>query len=371
MRTIACNSAYGSGGIGQHFAQLVEESRKNDQLQQYFAPDVRTDDPYGETIAIPGWQEALVRYTPLRYAPAWGSYLLNDFFDRRVASALTPPVHTFMGFVGKSLKSFRSAASLGADTLELAVANSHVMNVYRLHQRAAEDTGIADSWLNKAQIRKTRREYEEADVIYTHSDYTHTSLIEHGVDPNKLQRIHLRVSPRFRPPERRPDDDVFRIVYVGRVDATKGITLLLDAYEQFDVPKKELTLVGSWSTRSMAKFMKRRLSELSGVHVAPGDPLPALQAADVFVHPSYEDGFGYAPMEALATGVPTIVTTDTGMKEYVISGKNGYVVPTGSVQPILSRLYDVRERPLASTQSLLPETYASHFQEPAPLVHAS
>ena len=90
------------------------------------------------------------------------------------------------------------------------------------------------------------------------------------------------------------------------------------------------------------------------ITVGPGDPLPLLQRADAFVHPTYEDGFGYAPMEALACGVPVIATKDTGMKEYVQEGGNGYVVPTGSVEAIAEALMRVSKTPLATTRSLLP-----------------
>jgi len=43
-------------------------------------------------------------------------------------------------------------------------------------------------------------------------------------------------------------------------------------------------------------------------------------------------------MEAIACGVPVIVTENTGMKEYVKEGVNGYIVPTGSYKAILERL---------------------------------
>ena len=93
------------------------------------------------------------------------------------------------------------------------------------------------------------------------------------------------------------------------------------------------------------------------ITVGPGDPLPLLQRADVFVHPTYQDGFWYAPMEALACGVPVIVTEDTGMKEYVDEGMNGFIVPTGSVNALCNALQRVRNQPLASTSSLLPIQY--------------
>jgi len=73
----------------------------------------------------------------------------------------------------------------------------------------------------------------------------------------------------------------------------------------------------------------------------------------VFVHPSYEDGFGYAPAEALACGTPVVVTADTGMNEHVRDGINGFIVPTGRADALLDRLQAVAARPLAQTRSLL------------------
>lgn len=356
MRVIACNSSYGQGGVGQHFAQLVEESRARGLLDRYYAPGLKSDDEKGHRLDLPRWQEWLVQYTPVRFSPSWRSYLYNEFFDRRVAKRLDDVAERFMGFVGKSLRSFRRAADRGAERLELVAANSHVHNLKRLHDWACERHGIGDSWLNAAQMRKTLREYEAADAIFVHSEYTRRSFLDAGVSEEKLERTYLRVHPRFHPPTRRPDDGPFRIVYVGRVEATKGIPLLLQAFEELPGTDKQLTLVGGWSTRRMRKYMEDWLSD-DRIRLAPGDPLPALHEADVFVHPTYEDGFGYAPMEALACGVPVIATEDTGMKEYIRKGENGYVVPTGRVAPIVARLRRLRRHPKAATSSLLPSAY--------------
>lgn len=356
MRIIACNSPYGRGGVGQHFAQLVEESRSRGILDSYYAPSLKPDDDKGKQLDTKRWHDWIIRYTPIRYSPGWRSYLENEFFDWRVASRLTRPTGRFMGFVGKSLRSFRRAATLGTEHLELVAANSHVHNLRRCHEHAREQHGIGDSWLNNAQLRKTLQEYEEADTIYVHSDYTLQSFIDEGIDEDKLERTYLHVHPRFEPPDRRDGDETFHIVYVGRIEATKGIPLLLKAFTRLSVPKKRLTLVGGWSTRRMRKYVEPRITN-DRISMAPGDPLPVLHEADVFVHPTYEDGFGYAPMEALACGVPVIATQDTGMKEYIREGENGYVVPTGRVTPIVDRLQEIRRHPLATTASLLPPAY--------------
>ena len=356
MRVIACNSSYGKGGIGQHFAQLVEESRARGRLRRYYAPGLKTGDEKGRRVEKRRWHDWMVQYTPVRFSPGWRSFLYNEFFDRQVAGRLEAPLERFMGFVGTSLRSFRRAADLGVEHLELVAANSHVRNLKRLHDWAREQHGIGDSWLNAAQRRKTLREYEAADTIYVHSEYTRQSFLDAGVPAEKLERTYLRVHPRFQPPNRRPEDDTFRIVYVGRVEATKGIPLLLEAFSQLATSDKRLTLVGGWSTRRMRKHMEEWIAD-ECIRMAPGDPLPALHQADVFTHPTYEDGFGYAPMEALACGVPVIVTEDTGMKEYVCEGRNGYVVPTGRVSPIVDRLEHLRRHSRSAATSLLPPTY--------------
>jgi glycosyltransferase involved in cell wall biosynthesis len=361
MRIISFNSPYGAGGIGQHAAQLVEETRIEDQLHCYFSNRPKTGDEKGRSVGISTL--GALKYTPLRFSPSWKSHLSNELFDEAVARRLEEPVDRFMGFAGKALRSFRQARRLGARLLELVVPNSHIANVYASHQQAGRDIGIYDSWLNKAQVVKTLKEYAWADRIYTHSAYTEESLLARGVPKEKLRRTHLTVDERFGPPDERPEDDVFRIAYVGRVDATKGVPRLLEAFEQVPIPGKRLHIMGGWSTRAMRKFMEGYMTD-ERITVGPGDPLPLLQRADVFVHPTYEDGFGYAPMEALACGLPVIVTLDTGMKEYVHEGKNGYVVPTGSVKAFCESLLHIYETPLAATQSLQPASASgstAHF----------
>ncbi|PYS16327.1 MAG: hypothetical protein DMG15_02540 [Acidobacteria bacterium] len=72
--------------------------------------------------------------------------------------------------------------------------------------------------------------------------------------------------------------------------------------------------------------------------------------SSVLVHPSLGDGFAYVVTEAMASGIPVIVTQTTGAAELVIDGKNGYVVPPRDSEAILERLMH-----LANSPSLLRE----------------
>lgn len=354
MRTLFCNASYGAGGIGQHFAHLVEETRCENALDRYYAPSVRGEDPHGRVVSNRTY--GLLTYTPIRFSPGWRSYVANELFDWHMARRLSADglraESALMGFVGTALRTFEVGRSLGAAPLELVAANSHVDNVTRLHAHAAADSGIQDSWLNEWQRRKTLQEYALADRIYVHSDYVRESFLDAGVPASKLVRTLLTPAPRFKQPTERTTDDTFRIVYVGRLEATKGIALLLDAFDRLSSPNIELVLVGGWSTRVGRRLIQSRMAADPRIILRPGDPLPILQKADVFVHPSYEDGFGYAPMEALACGVPVIVTEDTGMKEYVTEGRNGFVIPTGDREALLDRLVHLQDYPLCRAVSL-------------------
>lgn len=349
-RVLICNSPYGQGGIGQHFAQLVEETRAEGLLHSYIAPGLRDSDDCGVLLSNGAFH--LTRYTPLRWFPSARKHAGNVTYDV-LAARMLPRACRLMGFAGKSLYSFRRARRLGYDILELVAANSHVENVRRMHARAATVTGISDTWLNQSQIRQTRREYDLADVIYVHSDYVRQSFLDAGIPAHKLRRTVLRVDSSFQPPDQRASADDFHVVYVGRLDATKGIPLLLDAFKRLPISTKRLTLVGGWTSPKLRHALKGQIGADPRITVAPGDPVPVLHTADVFVHPAFEDGYAYAPAEALACGVPVIVTEDTGMREYVEPGRNGFIVPTGSTDAIVDALLSCHRNPLVHQQSLL------------------
>jgi len=142
-------------------------------------------------------------------------------------------------------------------------------------------------------------------------------------------------------------------VYVGRLQVTKGLIDLFDAFATIEDRDAELLLVGGTATRAMERYIAQRAAVDGRFRFCPGDPLPALNRADVLVHPSYEDALALGPLEALACGLPVIVSEDTGMKEFVVEGETGYVVPTGDVGALTAAMRRVQENPL---HGVLPES---------------
>jgi glycosyltransferase involved in cell wall biosynthesis len=350
METLSCSAGYGQGGLGRHFAQLVEDARDRDELAGYFTTRGRPGDDSLAREVGSRVRSAGLRYTPVRFSRGWRDHVASELFDRAVAARIGAPVGRFVGFSGKALRSFEQLRSVGGGELVLQAPNSHVAQVKTLHARAYAAHGIERSWLMAEQERKALREYGLADTIVVNSEYVRESFLARGFQPERLERVRLVPDERFRPPASRPDDGRFRVVYVGSLTVAKGVALLVDVFRELSDPDAVLTLVGGVSTRPMRRFLDECVRSDPRIRVCPGDPLDHLQAADVYVHPSYEDGFGYAPAEAMATGLPVIVTEDTGVKEYVVEGVNGWVVPTGDREALLERLrhvYATRPRPRA------------------------
>jgi glycosyltransferase involved in cell wall biosynthesis len=238
-----------------------------------------------------------------------------------------------------TLRTFRR---IDAGRLEVVSPTAHVDLLTERYLAGYARHPIERPWLNGALRRKILLEYELAEVIHVSSEYAWHSFAERGVSEDKLRLSTLRVHPRFCFVERAPaGDDVFRVVYVGSLSVTKGLPVLLDAFARFRGPAA-LTLVGGWGSRAMRRFVERACAADARIQVSPGDPLPHLRRADLLVHPSLSEGLGFAPLEALACGVPVVVTEDTGMKEYLRDGCCGYVVPTGDPAAILDRLERLR-----------------------------
>lgn len=346
-KVVSCFAPYNQGGLGRYLADIVEEARSKHTLSMYFGKTVLAGDSLGKAVNPPSlnW---LFRIPPIRFSLGMKDFLGGHRFDSIVASQISQDdcIH---GFNGKSLATFLRAKQLGYRLLILESANSHVVNVKHCHARAiAECPGVEDGWLNSWQLKRTLVEYELADEIYVASHYAKDSFLRLGVPQFKLRYRTLHVANRyFDLPSLKPHDSpLFKILMIGRVDVPKGVHILRQAFSELQLPMARLHFVGGTSSRGMNQYMRRWIAEDERVSMAPGDPIEHLADADVVVHPTYDDGFALAPMEALFLGIPVIVTEDTGMKDYVVEGRNGYIIPTGNWQALHECLLKLKDVPL-------------------------
>lgn len=290
----------------------------------------------------PPWVNWLKRFPPLRFSAAWQGYVEAVAFDRAVAGAM-PNGHMFIGFNGQCLSGMGAARRLNFKRVIDVAATPHVNLTVTQARKAFSYAPIEPLGYIDSQHRRFIREYALADQILYATEYVRKSFIDEGVSAEKLERFDLSAHPRFNKAVRqKANDGKFRIVSIGSLNLIKGAAVLFDAFGIFKDERAELTLVGGSGTRQMRRFLANQLAKDSRIRIAPGDPLPHLQTADVCVHAAFQDGFAYAPMEAMACGAPVIVTEHTGMKEFVREGETGIVVPAGDPNAIVNALRKIR-----------------------------
>jgi glycosyltransferase involved in cell wall biosynthesis len=167
-----------------------------------------------------------------------------------------------------------------------------------------------------------------------------TGIWSRGVDPAWF-------SPRFRSEEYRarfgvgPGD--LLVTYIGRIAREKNLELLLDAWETLAPVRggAQLVLVGRGP---LEDEIRRR--EIAAVHVTgllQGHELSAAYAsADLFTFPSPTETFGNSLLEAMGSGLPSLVAASGGVLEFSEHGDNAWLVAPDSVEAIeqgLERLF--------------------------------
>lgn len=146
----------------------------------------------------------------------------------------------------------------------------------------------------------------------------------------------------------------FTIICVARLIERKGQHHLLQAFAQLRAACAEpvrLIFVGTGDAEPQLRALANRLQLGETVHFkgfVPREQMPLVyRDADVFALPSEQEGMSIALLEAMASGLPVIVTETGGTAELVTQGQNGEIVPWADVSGLtgaLQRMMDSNER---------------------------
>lgn len=142
-------------------------------------------------------------------------------------------------------------------------------------------------------------------------------LMTRGVDTDAF-------SPAYR--DRRTDDGEFVLGFVGRLSVEKNVALLVTIEEQLRAvsqAKFRFMIVGHGGEEA---WLRQHLSNAEFTGILRGKELARAYAnMDAFVFPSHTDTFGNVVLEAMASGVPAIVTPDGGPARIVHDGETGFI----------------------------------------------
>lgn len=155
-------------------------------------------------------------------------------------------------------------------------------------------------------------------------------LIEKGAQRPCFQMRRGVDTEMFHPAHRDRADGVFTLGYIGRTSTEKNVQHLVDverALREAGVTNYRIFVAGHGS---LLDWLRENLQQREVPGVLRGEALARAYAnLDLFVFPSETDTYGNVVQEAMASGVPCVVTDQGGPAHIVTHGLDGLIAPAG------------------------------------------
>lgn len=197
----------------------------------------------------------------------------------------------------------------------------------------------------------------EAEMIYEIDPNIEVTIIPNGVDTD-----------RFIPGEPIPDDGPLKLLCVARLIKRKGQHHLIKAVKQISDQGVDITLdlVGSGDAEGEYRELVESLQVQDQIEFRgyiSREEIPNFYAqAHVFVLPSYNEGMSVATLEAMACGLPVVVSRTPGTEELVREGENGFTFEWGDIELLTQLLLKLdSDRALARQMALVSRMQAKKF----------
>jgi glycosyltransferase involved in cell wall biosynthesis len=186
--------------------------------------------------------------------------------------------------------------------------------------------------------RLTTRAYGSACVLQAWSNWAKESAVhDYGVPDEKVIVNPPGVDLDFFHPasEARDGSSKLRVVFVGGDFKRKGGNLLLEWFRHQTIGDVELHLATRPDVPNLPGLVVHQ--------VTPNSPelRRIYQEGDVFVLPSFGECFGMATLEAMASGLPVVVSDAGGTSDIVEHGGNGFITKAGELDDLSAALTTV------------------------------
>lgn len=192
------------------------------------------------------------------------------------------------------------------------------------------------SYVSHTPVEQKQKELALADLVIVPSAFVESTIREY-VSNKTIAGAPYGVDLDFwKSDGSRSPREFMRFLYVGHASVRKGTPLLLEAWKKAALKNAELLLVGPWRLAE-----NKRLEIQSNVRHIPSCSSIALREryaeSDVFVFPSFFEGFGLVVLEAMSCGLPTIASQSTCGRD-VLTPESSRVLPTGDVDALVDSL---------------------------------
>jgi glycosyltransferase involved in cell wall biosynthesis len=241
-------------------------------------------------------------------------------------------------FLGASQFTLKTAKELGIVTvLDVPSLIHHLAIVASEQQQLGLNTRESPSFYNCI------REAELATYIIAPSEAVIASLVQVGISPTKILLLPFGVDiARFSPNYSKLDTTVapktFKALFVGKFGIGKGLHYILEAWQNLNLPNAELLIVGPAVEIEFVKLMHNKYtgSFKEYGNLTHAELAQVYREADIFVFTSLSEGSALVTYEALASGLPCIVSSESG--SVIRDGVEGFIVPTKNVKAVATAI---------------------------------
>lgn len=340
------------GGQGLSLvAQMAGETLTNHRMLEQLVCYGKTGSVAVENVNRIYFQPAkLFSHLPSKYyysmKRAWLDWRASHYLKHSQADI-------FHGWTHEALRSIRVAKSKGMLTI-LERGNTHPLFSKKILEEEYGIYGVQNNFnvTDKNPFMKKfnhwRYELDEAleeinlsDYIFVNSNFCKDTFIEYGVPEHKLIMIPRGFDPhQYTPRPRQKTGEKFIVLFVGQLLLRKGIRYILEAWEDFSRDDAELWFVGG-VTDEVDYLVKEKMAVHSNIKCfgSVKNPSQYFQQASVFLFPSLDEGSAKVTYEAMASGLPCILTHNSGS---LADETNALFVPIRSsadIKDALNTLY--------------------------------
>jgi glycosyltransferase involved in cell wall biosynthesis len=271
-------------------------------------------------------------------------------FAVAVAQLKLPPHDVFFGYSYASLEMLQAEKKREVLTVldQIDPGPAEFRLVAEEMRRHPELAG-GPSDFPTAYYERNQREWKLADIIVVNSEWSREAIIAEGADSAKIEVLPLAYEAGGENWEagigNRKSEIALRVLWLGQVNVRKGIHYLMQAARLLERENVQFDVVGPIGILSGAVAAAPRNMTFHGP-VSRDYAAAWFRQADVFVLPTLSDGFALTQLEALAHGIPVIITPNCG--RVVEEGKTGFIVPPRDPQALTEAILQfVRRRELA------------------------
>lgn len=274
--------------------------------------------------------------------------LMHRQFSSAVARDLPPGTDILYGLSSFMLEAIQEAKS--KDTLTIVYHGSlHERMNKKILQAECEEFGFAPfgNWQFEWLLERQDAEFAKTDLIIVGSNVVRNTMIEYGVLASKIFVNHRGADLSIFYPVKK-EDSTFRIIFCGALNPHKGVHYLVRAFSELALPDAELWLIG---LPPEDRRLKEILQKYANDNIVMKGTFPKKELKKIFcqgslfVLPSLGDGFPAVVSQAMACGLPVIVTDMTGWADGVIDGQNGFTVRSRSVEMLKEKIHYMYKNP--------------------------